>query len=84
LNTNTVLFAYFYLRYSPPIADYNRERETLETIVRSVLAVIIYVIEYPIAAGLVLLLCLLVRVRQTRKRSKARDYLGISESQASI
>ena len=74
----------FYYRHSPPIADYIRERETLRTIVRSVLAVIIYAIEYPIAAGLVLLLCLLVRVRQTRKRSKARDNSGISESQASI
>ena len=73
-----------YLRHSPPIADYIREREALRAIVRSVLAVIIYAIEYPGPAGFILLLALLIRVRQKRKQPKPRDNLGISESQASI
>jgi DNA-binding beta-propeller fold protein YncE len=83
-NTAGTWFVEFYYRHSPPIADYIRDRETLRTIVRSILAVVIFTIEYPIGAGYVLFLPLLIRVRQTRKRSKARDNLGISESQASI
>ncbi len=83
-NTAGTWLVEFYYRHSPPIADYIRDRETFRAIVRSVLAVIIFTIEYPIGAGFVLFLPLLIRVRQTRKRSKARDNLGISESQASI
>ena len=72
----------YYYRHSPPIADYIRERDSLRAIVRSVLAVIIYAVEYPIAAGLMLLLPLLISVRQRRQRSITRGSLSISESQA--
>jgi len=60
----------FYYRHSPPVADYIRERETLRAIVRSGLGLIIFSIEYPITTGLIFVLPLLVRVRQTRKGSK--------------
>ena len=58
----------FYYRHSPPIADYIRERETLRAIVRSVLALVVYSIEYPIAAVLVLLILPLLLARQRNQR----------------
>lgn len=60
----------FYYRHSPPIADYIREREILRAIVRAGLALVIYTIEYPIAAGLIFVFALLIRLRQSRKGSK--------------
>ena len=60
-------FVRIYYQHSPPIAYYIRERETLRTIVRSVLTVVVYSIEYPVVAGLVLLLLPLIVARQ-RKR----------------
>ena len=60
----------FYYRHSPPLADYIRERETLRTLVRSGLAIVIYSIEYPTVAGLILLLPALILIRQRRRRVK--------------
>ncbi len=77
LLTNTIgtgLVAFYY-RHSPPVADYIREREGMKAIIRSVLSVIIYAIEYPATAGLMMLLPLLISVRQRTKRSKARGNL---------
>jgi DNA-binding beta-propeller fold protein YncE len=59
-------FVEFYYHYSPPIANYIRERETLRAIVRSGLGLIIYSIEYPVAAGFALFLLLLIMIRQSR------------------
>lgn len=61
-------FVRIYYQHSPPIADYIRERETLKTIVRSVLTVAVYSIEYPVLAGLVLLLPPLMVIRQRKRR----------------
>jgi hypothetical protein len=61
-------FVGFYYRHSPPIADYIRERETLKAMVRSGLTLVVYSIEYPIAAGLILVLPSLVLVGQRRRR----------------
>ncbi|MBT8437062.1 MAG: hypothetical protein KJP11_06805 [Gammaproteobacteria bacterium] len=61
-------FVDFYYRHSPPIADYIRERETLRTMVRSGLAIVIYSIKYPIVAGLILLLSALLLIRQRKRR----------------
>jgi hypothetical protein len=61
-------FVRIYYQHSPPIADYIRERETLKTIVRSVLTVAVYSIEYPVVAGLVLLLPPLMVIRQRKRR----------------
>jgi hypothetical protein len=60
----------FYYRNSPPIADYIRERESLRTIVRSALAVVIFSIEYPLPTGLALLL-LAAFARRTLGGSKS-------------
>jgi hypothetical protein len=61
-------FVGFYYRHSPPIADYIRERETLKAMVRSGLTLVVYSIEYPIAAGLILVLPSLVLIGQRRRR----------------
>jgi DNA-binding beta-propeller fold protein YncE len=56
-------FVDFYYRHSPPIADYIREHDTLRTVVRSILGVVVYAIEYPLVAGLSCWLLILLRVR---------------------
>ena len=61
-------FVKFYYRHSPPIADYIREHKTPRTIVRSILTLIVYSIEYPVDAALVLLLPPIVLVRQKQRR----------------
>ena len=59
----------FYYRHSPPIADYIRERDTLRSAVRVVLAGVIYSIEHPLAAMLLLvgMIALARRVVLNRK-----------------
>jgi DNA-binding beta-propeller fold protein YncE len=64
-------FVAFYYRHSPPLADYIRERENLRALVRTALAAIIFTIEYPLAAGFMLLLPPLVVTRQRKKRVRA-------------
>ena len=67
-NSRGTWFVDFYYRHSPPIAEYIRERETLRTLVRSGLAIVIYSIKYPIVAGLILLLPALILIRQRKRR----------------
>jgi len=57
----------FYYRNSPPLADYIRERETLRAVVRSLLTVVVYAVEYPVPA----LLSLFLLVALTRRGIKA-------------
>ena len=64
-------FVEFYYRNSPPIADYIRERETLRAIVRSLLAVVIYSIEYPVLALLTMFLFIGLVKRAFRGRKSA-------------
>ncbi len=76
LLTNSVgtwLVRYYY-RHSPPIADYIRERETLRVMIRSVLAVIVYAIEYPLTAGFLLMSLVLVKVRQRVYPQKTHQF----------
>jgi len=80
-NTAGTWLVEFYYRHSPPIADYIRERETLRTIVRAGLALVIYTIEYPTVAGLIFVLAILIRVRQSRKGSKQKHCFSIGENQ---
>lgn len=70
LLTNSLgsLFVEFYYRHSPPIADYIRERELLRATVRSILALIIFTIEYPTTTGFIILLIMVIRIRQKFER----------------
>ena len=61
-------FVKFYYRHSPPIANYIREHKTPRTIVRSILTLIVYSIEYPVAAALILLVPPIVLIRQKQRR----------------
>lgn len=57
----------FYYRHSPPIADFIAEREWLRAIVRGFLMPIVYAIEYPLWAALILiLLASAVAIRRLR------------------
>jgi hypothetical protein len=68
-------FVEFYYRHSPPIADYIRDREALRAVVRSGLTLVVYSIEYPVAAGLILVLPPLILMRH-RKRRKIKPRLA--------
>ena len=71
-------FVAFYYRHSPAIADYIRERPTLRVIVRSVLALVVCSIEYPIAAVLVLLMLpLLLACQRKQRKTETYDYEAI-------
>jgi hypothetical protein len=61
----------FYYRNSPPIADYIRERETLRAIVRSLLTVVIYSVEYPVPTALTLLLLAVLTRRSFKELKRA-------------
>jgi len=61
-------FVEFYYQHSPPIAGYIRDHQLLRVMVRSLLTVIVYSIQYPIAACLVLLLPPLVVVNRRKQR----------------
>ena len=65
-NSAGTWFVEFYYRHSPPIADYIRQREGLRVTVRSVLAIVIYAIEYPVIAGLTPILLLLTMIRRRK------------------
>jgi hypothetical protein len=71
-NTAGTWFVEFYYRHSPPLADYIRQHESLRAMVRALLALVVYAIEYPLAAGLTLWLLLLLsaRCRVIRRQAK--------------
>jgi hypothetical protein len=69
-------FVGFYYRHSPPIADYIRERDSLRAVVRALLAILVYSIEYPLAAGLCFGLLLLLLAR--RKALPGSRWLRLS------
>lgn len=60
----------FYYRHSPPIADYIRDREILRTVVRSGLTLVVYAIEYPIVAVLILIFPPLHLYSRRKRRTK--------------
>jgi hypothetical protein len=61
----------FYYRHSPPIAAYISERESLRALVRFALAPVVYSIEYPVPAGLLVLLPVLIRIRRKQHRLRS-------------
>lgn len=60
LLTNTLgsMFVESYYEYSPPVATYIREHDSLRSIIRWGLTVIVYIIKYPLLALLLLLILL--------------------------
>ena len=64
-------FVEFYYANSPPIADYIREREALKFTVRVLLTPVVYAIEYPLAACLIVLAILVSRRQRRIGRQKA-------------
>ena len=65
------LLVEFYYRHSPPVADYIRERETLRTLVRAVLGVVVYSIEYPAVALLLFIMPWLLLAGMRRRNKDA-------------
>ena len=63
-----------YYRHSPPLADYIRQHESLRAVVRALLAIVVYAIEYPLAAGLTIWLLLLLSARRRAIRRQARRF----------
>ena len=61
----------FYYRHSPPIARHISERETHKSIVRSVLTVVVYSIEYPVAAVFTLLFFVALSIGTFKRRKSA-------------
>ena len=64
-----IAFVELYYQYSPPIADYIREREALRAIVRSGLSILIYAIKNPVSFFAYLLLIVLLFIALKRRRS---------------
>jgi hypothetical protein len=62
------IFLNVYYRYSPPIADFIREREGLKCLVRGVITPIVYVIKYPYAIGCMLIPLAFMLIRKRRKK----------------
>jgi YVTN family beta-propeller protein len=65
-------FVRFYYRYSPPIADFIRERDWLRAVVRGVLWPVVAAIKLPAPAGSVFLLLALLAVRVRRMSAGRR------------
>jgi len=84
LLTNTIgkNFVRLYYTYSPPIAEYIKEHDTLRFVVRLILWPIIYAIKYPYPSFGAILIFALIVIGRTRAKSflaptKSRDGAGI-------
>ncbi len=71
-------FVAFYYKYSPPLADFIANRDWLRAIVRAVLTPIVYAIEYPGIALLIVIamVALLVTWRQRIRKLRVRSQAG--------
>ena len=69
-------FVEFYYQHSPPVADFIREREWLRSLVRVLLAVVVFVIEQPLGAALGLWLLLTARIQRASSRRYAAVRIG--------
>ena len=72
-NTPGKTLVEFYYRHSPPVADYIRQREGVRVVVRALLSVVVYSIEYPVAALLFLMMPILISLRMRQWRRTRRS-----------
>jgi YVTN family beta-propeller protein len=61
-----------YYRYSPPIAEFIREHDSLRTPIRWFLTPVVYLIKFPFHFGLILGLGLIIGAASIRHRSRTR------------
>ena len=64
-------FVSFYYRHSPLLADYIAERDWLRAIVRALLTPLVYALEYPWMALLVVLLTIALLLGRRRRKARA-------------
>ncbi len=69
LLTNAIgkTFVDSYYRTSPPIADFIRQHEALRTMTRWLLTPVVYVVEYPLSLGFILLIGVVIGFRRRKK-----------------
>jgi len=60
----------FYYKYSPPLADFIADRDWLRAIVRAILTPIVYAIEYPAMALLIVISMVALRIMRRQRRRK--------------
>lgn len=58
-----------YYRYSPPVADFIRQHESLRLLVRVALTPIVYALLYPLVASILMLLAGAIVLRRLRRRA---------------
>jgi len=62
-------FVEYYYQTSPPVAEYIRKHELLRSLIRALLTPVIYIVKYPIAALILLLICMMFKLYSVKHNS---------------